>query len=175
MYRDIQRNHPFISSLQCIAKLIEIRSPLGPGTIKELLPPRSNSPSLTQTPSTIPTWIQVKSGFPPKMAPSAGKPSKPKNASTRKPAKAKAKKTNGDQADDTENAENTTIDADFTPILRCEGVAEWRSSDVANKFGVGETAILTPDDDQAAIKRNKKTWDNTGHGDGVHVLLKWNM
>ncbi|KAK0759458.1 hypothetical protein N5P37_007646 [Trichoderma harzianum] len=108
------------------------------------------------------------------MAPSAGKPSKPKKPSTKKPAKAKAKQTNGDQADDTENVENAINPGDFTPILRCEGVVGWRTEDIANKFDVVENTVLTPDDDQAAIKRNKKAWDKTGHVDGVHAMLKWN-
>ncbi|KAL7813893.1 hypothetical protein V8C44DRAFT_363803 [Trichoderma aethiopicum] len=65
------------------------------------------------------------------------------------------------------------MDADYTPILRCDGLNSWRESAAATNFEVGDTAVHTPDDDATKMRRNAQVWRATGHTIGVQVLHKW--
>ncbi|KAL7934734.1 hypothetical protein V8C35DRAFT_327100 [Trichoderma chlorosporum] len=83
----------------------------------------------------------------------------------------KAKRSSG--ADRVEGVGNL-VDADYTPILRCENLNDWRRSEAATNFRVAGTAVQTPDDDANKIRRNAETWRGLAHVTGVQVLHKWN-
>ncbi|PTB47394.1 hypothetical protein M431DRAFT_102340 [Trichoderma harzianum CBS 226.95] len=85
----------------------------------------------------------------------------------------KPKKDETDQTDTVEDT-NDEIVVDFTPILRLEGINDWRVKPEANNFSVGDTAKYTKDEDTQQIRKIAKLWRDLGHCIGVQICHKWN-